>query len=131
SQVKLERSLSVSAAARAKHQRLLRPAFGSADRRDELEELLALEAARAADARGAMMSFRQELLEEEAAVAREYASKLAACFQGVTAILDSVVMADDLGKLPEDDDLEPKRKGLRRLRKADRAFQKQEQLNQD
>ena len=39
-------------------------------------------------------------------------------------------MADDLGKLPEDDDLEPKRKGLRRLRKADRAFQKQEQQNQ-
>lgn len=42
----------------------------------------------------------------------------------------SVVMVDDLGKLPEDDDLEPKRKGLRRLRKADRAFQKQEQQNQ-
>lgn len=38
-------------------------------------------------------------------------------------------MADDLGKLPEDDNLEPKRKGLRRLRKADRAFQKQEQQN--
>ena len=39
-------------------------------------------------------------------------------------------MVDDLGKLPEDDDLEPKRKGLRRLRKADRAFQKQDQQNQ-
>lgn len=87
-QVKLERVLAVSAAARAKHQRLLRPAFGSADRRDELEELLSLEAARAADARGAMMSYRQELLEEEAAVAREYATKVAACFRDVTAILD-------------------------------------------
>eukprot|EP00904_Undaria_pinnatifida_P004042 jgi/Undpi1/13639/HiC_scaffold_9.g03293.m1 len=125
-EVKLERVLAVSAAARAKHQRLLRPAFGSADRRDELEELLSLEAARAADARGAMMSYRQELLEEEAAVAREYATKVAACFRDVTAILDSVVMADDLGRLPEDDDLEPKRKGLRRLRKADRAFLKQQ-----
>lgn len=39
----------------------------------------------------------------------------------------SVVMADDLAKLPGDDDLEPKRRGLRRLRKAERAFLKQQQ----
>lgn len=36
-------------------------------------------------------------------------------------------MVDDLGKLPGDEDLVPKRKGLRRLRKAERALQKQEQ----
>lgn len=39
----------------------------------------------------------------------------------------SVVMADDLAKLPGDDDLEPKRRGLRRLRKAERVFLKQQQ----
>lgn len=38
----------------------------------------------------------------------------------------SVIMSDDLGKLPGDDDRETKRKGLRRLRKADRAFLRQE-----
>lgn len=36
-------------------------------------------------------------------------------------------MVDDLGKLPGDDDLEPKRRGLRRLRKAERTFLKQQQ----
>lgn len=39
-------------------------------------------------------------------------------------------MRDDLDKLPGDDDLEPKRKGLRRLRKAERALQKKEQQPQ-
>lgn len=36
-------------------------------------------------------------------------------------------MVDDLAKLPGDDDLEPKRRGLRRLRKAERAFLKQQE----
>lgn len=36
-------------------------------------------------------------------------------------------MADDLAKLPGDDDLEPKRRGLRRLRKAERVFLKQQE----
>lgn len=87
-QVKFERELSSWAAARAKHQRLLRPAFGSADRREELDELLDLEAARAAEARGAIVSFRRELLEKEAAAARERAGMVASCFCGVAALLD-------------------------------------------
>lgn len=37
----------------------------------------------------------------------------------------SVIMTDDLGKLPGDDEVVPKRKGLRRLRKAERALNKQ------
>eukprot|EP00903_Cladosiphon_okamuranus_P015016 g13894.t1 len=122
-----ERTLSVWAAARTRHQRLLRPAFGSADRRDELNELLALEASRAAEASAAIVSFSREMLQQEEAVARDHAAKMAKCFGGVTAILDSVVMVDDLGKLPGDDDLEPKRRGLRRLRKAERAFLKQQE----
>lgn len=40
-------------------------------------------------------------------------------------------MGDDLGKLPGDDDEEPKRKGLRRLRKAERALQKQARLQDE
>lgn len=43
----------------------------------------------------------------------------------------SVVMAGDLGKLPGDDKMAPKRKGLRRLRKADRALQKQAQQHEE
>lgn len=39
-------------------------------------------------------------------------------------------MCDDLGKLPGDDKLEPKCKGLRRLRKAERSLLKNEQQNQ-
>lgn len=74
--------------ARTKHQRLLRPAFGSADRRDELDELLALEAGRAAEASAAIVSFSRELLQEEEAVARDHAAKIAECFGGVAAILD-------------------------------------------
>ncbi|CAM9400850.1 unnamed protein product [Ectocarpus fasciculatus] len=122
-----ERSLSVWAAARAKHQRQLRPAFGSADRRGELDELLAIEAARAAEVTEAIVSFSRELLKEEVAAMKTHAAKVACCFGGVAAILDSVVMVDDLGKLPGDDDLEPKRRGLRRLRKAERTFLKQQQ----
>lgn len=76
------------AAARTKHQRLLRPAFGSADRRDELNKLLALEAGRAAEASAAIASFSRELLQQEEAVARDHAAKIAECFGGVTAILD-------------------------------------------
>lgn len=78
-------------AARTKHQRLLRPAFGSADRRDELDELLALEAGRAAEASAAILSFSRELLQEQEEVAREHAAKIAECFGGVTAILDRYV----------------------------------------
>lgn len=76
------------AAARTKHQRLLRPAFGSADRRGELDELLALEAGRAAEAMGAIASFSRELLQKEATAVREHAAKIAGCFGGVAAILD-------------------------------------------
>ncbi|CAM9994115.1 unnamed protein product, partial [Ectocarpus sp. 12 AP-2014] len=122
-----ERSLSVWAAARAKHQRQLRPAFGSADRREELDELLAIEAARAAEVTEAIMSFSRELMKEEVAAMKTHAAKVTCCFGAVAAILDSVVMVDDLGKLPGDDDLEPKRRGLRRLRKAERTFLKQQQ----
>lgn len=42
-----------------------------------------------------------------------------------------MILADDLGKLPGDDDMAPKRKGLRRLRKADRALQKQAQQHEE
>ncbi|CBJ30237.1 conserved unknown protein [Ectocarpus siliculosus] len=122
-----ERSLSVWAAARTKHQRQLRPAFGSADRREELDELLAIEAARAAEVTEAILSFSRELMKEEVAAMKTHAARVACCFGGVAAILDSVVMVDDLGKLPGDDDLEPKRRGLRRLRKAERTFLKQQQ----
>lgn len=76
------------AAARAKHERLLRPAFGSADRRDELDELLTLEAGRATEAMDAIASFSRELLQEEASAVREHAGKIAGCFGGVAAILD-------------------------------------------
>ncbi|CAM9880824.1 unnamed protein product, partial [Pylaiella littoralis] len=126
-----ERALSVWAAARTKHQRLLRPAFGSTDRRGELDELLALEAGRAAEAMQAIASFSRELLQEEAAAVREHAAKIAGCFGGVAAILDSVVMVDDLAKLPGDHGFEQKRRGLRRLRKAERAFLKQQQQQQE
>ncbi|CAM9256084.1 unnamed protein product [Ectocarpus sp. 12 AP-2014] len=122
-----ERSLSVWAAARAKHQRQLRPAFGSADRREELDELLAIEAARAAEVTEAIVSFSRELMKEEVAAMKTHAAKVTCCFGAVAAILDSVVMVDDLGKLPGDDDLEQKRRGLRRLRKAERTFLKQQQ----
>lgn len=67
---------------------MLRPALGSADRREELDELLGVEAERAAEARAAIVAFRRELLEEEAAAARERARKVAGCFAGVSAILD-------------------------------------------
>lgn len=46
--------------------------------------------------------------------------------QQITIKPISVIMSDDLGKLPGDDDRETKRKGLRRLRKAHRASLRQE-----
>lgn len=71
-----------------KHQRFLRPAFGAADRRDDLDQLLALEAGRAAEASAAIVSFSRELMQEEEAVARDHAAKIAECFGGVVALLD-------------------------------------------
>lgn len=65
--------------------------LGSADRREELQELLALEAGRAAEARGAIAAFQRELLEEELAGARDSAENIAATFEGVVAILDRCV----------------------------------------
>lgn len=88
-QAKFERALSVWTAARVKHRRLLRPALGSADRHEELEELLALEAGRASEAMGAIVAFQKELLSDEAAGTRERAGKIARCFKGVAAILDT------------------------------------------
>lgn len=76
-------------AARVKHQRLLRPALGSADRHEELEELLTLEAGRASEAMGAIVAFQKELLNDEAAGTRERAGQIAGCFKGVAAILDT------------------------------------------
>ncbi len=87
-QAEFERALSVWAAARTKHHRLLRPAFGSADRRDELDDLLALEAGRASEASAAIASFSRELMREEAAAAKDHAARIAECFGGVAAILD-------------------------------------------
>lgn len=87
-QAYFERSLSVWAAARAKHQRQLRPTFGSADRREELDELLAIEAARAAEVTEAIVSFSRELMKEEVAAMKTHAAKVACCFGGVAAILD-------------------------------------------
>lgn len=78
-------------AAREKHQRLLRPVLGSADRRDELQELLTLEAGRAAEARAAIAAFQRELLEEEVAGAKASAEKISLNFEGVAAILDTCV----------------------------------------
>ena len=96
-QADFERALSVWAAARTKHQRLLRPAFGSADRRDELDDLLSREAGRASEASEAIASFRRELMREEAATARDHAARIADCFGGVAAILDRQDSALDRG----------------------------------
>lgn len=76
------------AAARVKHQRLLRPAFGSADRREELNQLLSQEEGRVAEAMQAIFSFRRGLLEQEAMGAREQAARISDCFGGVMTILD-------------------------------------------
>lgn len=78
-------------AAREKHQRLLRPVLSSADRREELQELLALEAGRAVEARSAIAAFQRGLLQEELAGARDSVEKIAATFEGVMAILDRCV----------------------------------------
>lgn len=56
---------------------------------------------------------------------RSFVRRISHCY--AIPVCNSVVMVDDLAKLPGDDDLEPKRRGLRRLRKAERTFLKQQQ----
>ncbi|CAM9186768.1 unnamed protein product [Discosporangium mesarthrocarpum] len=125
-ETKFDKLLAVWAAAREKHRRMLRPVLSSPDRRAELEEVLALEQGRAAEAKGAIDAFCRQLLDKEASRGRSDAEKLVRCFRVTVSILDSVVMVDDLGHLPGDELVNTKRKGLKRLRKAERALQRKE-----
>lgn len=93
-QADFERLAAVWDAARIKHQRLLRPALGLADRREELNELLAVERKRATETIAAIVAFRRHLVEEEAVAAKKRARRVADCYMGIVAILDRYQKGD-------------------------------------
>lgn len=81
-------------AARSKHQRLLRPVLGLADRREELNELLDVERKRATEAMAAIVAFRRDLVEEEVVAVEERARRVADCYMGIVTILDRYQKGD-------------------------------------
>lgn len=88
SQADFETLTAVWDAARSKHQRLLRPVLGLADRREELNELLAVERKRATEAMAVIVAFHRDLVEEEAMATEERTRRIADCYMGIVAILD-------------------------------------------
>ncbi|GMI11443.1 hypothetical protein TrVE_jg944 [Triparma verrucosa] len=105
-------------AARKKHVVSLRPQLGSPDAAEELAKLVKKEAKRGEEVRGAVRKFKTKLLETEAENARDCVERLTSVLLGWAAILDKMVLKDDLLPLPGDELILPKRKSLKRLRKV-------------
>ena len=104
-------------AARKRHVSQLRPQLGSPDAAGELESLVAREEKRGREVQVAVAKFKGRLLAIEADAAKEAVMRLTSVMKGWAAMLDKMVLAEDLQPLPGDELIIPKRKSLKRLRK--------------
>ena len=108
-------------AARKRHVSQLRPQLGSPDAANELELLVKREARRGDEVQSAVSKFKEKLLAIEAETAKEAVKRLTSVMKGWAAMLDKMVLTEDLQQLPGDELIIPKRKSLKRLRKASRS----------
>ena len=109
--------------ARDAHRGALRPQLGRPDAAEDLRRLCADESARRDEVLAAIDAVQTRVVDEQSAMARVFVRRLFACCRRTMAILDNLIMVDDLGWLPGDEFLEKKRKSLKRLKKAHRLSQ--------
>ena len=110
--------LDVWEGARLKHMSSLRPQLGSPDAAGELEKLCAKEKKRGGEVAEKVGKFKTKLLAMEAENCRQTVERLVSVVGGGLMLLDNMVLRDDLLSLPGDEMILPKRKSLKRLRKA-------------
>jgi hypothetical protein len=108
-------------ARRTVHSGTLRPQLGSPNAAEELEALIAAEAERTREVQDGIRTTKREVLCELEALAGRFVDRMTANVAATMILLDTTVMRDDLGYLPGDELIEPKRKSLKRLKKAHRV----------
>ncbi|KAH8059197.1 DUF4455-containing protein [Aureococcus anophagefferens] len=118
-----QRKLRLWVDARDAHRGALRPQLGRPDAAEDLRRLCADESARRDEVLAAIDAVQTRVVDEQSAMARVFVRRLFACCRRTMAILDNLIMVDDLGWLPGDEFLEKKRKSLKRLKKAHRLSQ--------
>merc|ERR1712028_305881 len=90
----------------------------------ELEALCEAEAGRTVEAQNVIAEVKSELLDKEEEHARDLEKRFLAIIKAFGVILYSTPRVTDLGWLPGDDDIVPKRKCLKRLRLQQRKKKK-------
>jgi hypothetical protein len=118
SEAGFEKLLQAWESARQKHTTALRPQLGSPDAASELQKLVAKEQKRSLEVREAVLKFKGKLLEAEANNAKSAVDRLSSILKTNAMILDKMILRDDLISLPGDELILPKRKSLKRLKKA-------------
>jgi len=95
---------------------LLKPQLSDLNKAAELAALCEAEAGRTVEAQKVVAEVRQDVLQAEEEHAKDLESRFLASITAFGVILDSTPRVTDLGWLPGDDDIIPKRKCLKRLR---------------
>jgi hypothetical protein len=103
---------------------LLKPQLSDPNKLQELEALCEAEAGRTADAQKVIAEVKRDLLDKEEDHAKDLERRFLAIIKAFGVILDSTPRVTDLGWLPGDDDIVPKRKCLKRLRLQQRKKKK-------
>jgi len=103
---------------------LLKPQLSDPNKLKELEALCEAEAGRTVEAQNVIAEVKSELLDKEEEHARDLEKRFLAIIKAFGVILDSTPRVTDLGWLPGDDDIVPKRKCLKRLRLQQRKKKK-------
>jgi hypothetical protein len=123
--------LDVWEAARVKHMNALRPQLGSPDAAGELAKLVAKEKKRGDEVISKVNKFKTKLLAMEADHAKETVLRLCSVTNVGLNMIDNMVLRDDLSGLPGDELILPKRKSLKRLRKAANGAAQEEEEGED
>ena len=103
---------------KAKHKNSLRPQLGSPDAVEQLEKLKRKEIQRSEEVKNAVRKFKVNLLNNETEAAKNTVKRLVSIVKCSASILDTLVLREDCYSLPGDELILPKRKSLKRLRKA-------------
>jgi hypothetical protein len=126
-----ESRLSVWEAAKAKHRAALRPQMGRPDSAQALEALCQAEKARCSEVVEAIEEVQREVVKAQVQESVAFVGLLSEQVSSAHALLDTLVLSDDLGYLPGDELVEKKRKSLKRLKKLQRTQEAAEVGNEE
>ena len=118
SEAGFQKLLAIWDAARTKHKSSLRPQLGSPDAAALLEKLKDKEIKRSAEVKNAVDKFKTNLLSSQTTSSTQTIQRLVSILKTQAAIVDTLVLREDFFALPGDELILPKRKSLKRLRKA-------------